>query len=122
MYCRSRCVHAGSSGNSSAIARIIGVPSVAACSAAWCRYGINRALSFAKTRSTSTDSSSNSHGTRYDELPCRRLCDDSRPKAIHRLNNAGLGVPSKPPMSWLQYPNPDRPRESPPRRLSAMAS
>ena len=59
-------------------------------------------LSWVNFRSTSTDSSSKSQGTRYDDEPCSRLWEESRPKAIHRLNRAGEGVPSKPPMSWLQ--------------------
>ncbi len=63
---------------------------------------MRRSFSRVKWRVTSTDSSSNSQGTRYDELPCRRLCEESRPKASQRLNRAGVGVPSKPPMSWLQ--------------------
>ena len=121
MYCRSSVVHAGSSGNSRTIARIIGMPSSAACRAAWKRYGISRAFSRVNFRVTSTASSSNSHGTRYDELPCSRLWEESRPKASHRLKSAGSGVPSKPPMSWLQNPKPDMPSDSPPRRSPAMA-
>ena len=45
---------------------------------------------------------------------------DSRPNATQRLNSAGGGVPSKPPMSWLQKPNPPSPSDSPPRSDSAI--
>ncbi len=76
---------------------------------------MSRCLSWVNVRSTSTDSSSKSHGTRYEWLPCSRLCEDSSPNAIHRLNTAGSGRPSKPPMSWLQKPNPDAASDSPPR-------
>ena len=65
------------------------------------------------------------HGLAVDEprhavrlLPCRRLCDDSRPNCSQRLNTAGSGVPSKPPMSWLQKPKPESASESPPRSVS----
>ncbi len=75
-----------------------------------------------KPRATSTASSPNSHGTRYDEEPCSRLCEESRPKASQRLKTAGSGVPSKPPMSWLQKPKPLRDRDRPPRSDSAIAS
>ena len=50
------------------------------------------------------------------------MCEDKRPKATHLLYTAGVAWSSKPPMSWLQNPKPDRPSESPPRRLSAMDS
>ena len=36
-------------------------------------------------RSTSTASSSKSQGTRYELLPCSRLCDERRPNAHQRL-------------------------------------
>ncbi len=64
MYCRSRCAQAGSSGNSSTIARIIGTPSVCAVRAAAYRYGMRLSFSRVNRRSTSTASSSKSHGTR----------------------------------------------------------
>lgn len=51
-----------------------------------------------------------------------RLCEESSPKAIHRLKTAALGVPSKPPMSCDQKPKPDSPNDSPPRRDSAIDS
>ena len=41
-------------------------------------------------------------GTRYEVDPCSRECDDKSPNAVQRLNTSGSGVPSKPPMSWLQ--------------------
>lgn len=69
---------------------------------------------------TSTASSSNAHGTRYESEPWNRLWLESRPKAVQRLKTAGSGVPSKPPMSWLQCANPLIASESPPRRLSAI--
>src|SRR5689334_7226561 len=83
---------------------------------------MSRCLSFVNVRSTSTDSSSKSHGTRYEWLPCNRLCEDSIPNGIQRLNTAGSGRPSKPPMSWLQKPNPDADSDSPPRSDSAIDS
>jgi len=64
MYWRSRCVQLGSSGNSRAIARIMGIPCVVAWPAAPSRYGMSRILSLVNVRSTSTASSSNNHGTR----------------------------------------------------------
>src|SRR3954454_16220955 len=78
-------------------------------------------FSRAKLRVTSTASSSNAHGTRWELEPCRRECEDSRPKLTQRLNSPAEGVPSKPPMSWLQKPKPPRPSDSPPRSDSAMA-
>src|SRR5262245_38929015 len=83
---------------------------------------MSRSFSRVKSLRTSTASSSNNHGTRYDDQPCSRLCEDSSPKASHRLNSAGDGVPSKPPMSWLQNPKPDIPRLRPPRSDSAIDS
>ncbi|TWH26131.1 hypothetical protein L600_000700000100 [Isoptericola variabilis J7] len=71
-------------------------------------------------RATSTASSSNAHGTRYDDEPCRREWLDSRPKASQRLKTPASGVPSNPPMSWLQYPNPDSDSDRPPRSDSAI--
>ena len=55
-----------------------------------------------KRRAASTASSSKAHGTRTELDPWRRACEDGSPKASQRLNTAGSGVPSKPPMSWLQ--------------------
>src|SRR4051812_2559291 len=55
-------------------------------------------------------------------LPCRRLWLDSSPNASHLLRGGGWGAPPNPPMSWLQKPKPDSPRDSPPRRLSAIDS
>ena len=72
-------------------------------------------LSFAKKRSTSTASSSNSHGTRYDEEPCSRLCEDIRPNAHQRLYTSAGAVDSKPLMSWLQKPKPQADSDSPAR-------
>ena len=83
---------------------------------------MSRHLSLVKKRSTSTASSSYTQGTRYDDEPCRRLWGDSRPNATQRLYTAAGGVPSKPPMSWLQNPKPDKHSDRPPRRLSAMDS
>ena len=100
--------------------RSIGVPSVCASSAMRPRYGIRDSFSRVNRRVISTASSSNAHGTRTDPDPCRRECDESSPNASHRLNTSGSGVPSNPPMSWLQYPKPDRPSDRPPRRVSAM--
>jgi hypothetical protein len=57
-------VQPGSSGNASAIARIIGIPSAVTWRAAASRYGISRIFSRVNVRRTSTASSSNSHGTR----------------------------------------------------------
>ncbi len=75
---------------------------------------MSESLRRVKSRVTSTASSSNAHGTRTDVEPWRRECDESSPNASHRLKTAGSAVPSKPPMSWLQYPKPenasDRPR------------
>ncbi len=38
------------------------------------------------------------------------------------MNTSGTGVPSNPPMSWLQKPNPLSDSDSPPRSDSAIAS
>lgn len=43
------------------------------------------------------------------------------PNAIHRLNNSGSGVPSNPPMSWLQNAKPEDAVDKPPQRDSDMA-
>src|ERR1035437_6522182 len=75
---------------------------------------MRRFLSFVNERMTSTASSSNCHGTRYDSLAWSRLCDERRPNAIQRLKTDAGGVPSNPPMSWLQKPKPDRPSDNPP--------
>ena len=75
-----------------------------------------------KTRVTSTASSSNTHGTRYEPEPWNRLCEPSRPKAVQRLKTPASGVPSNPPMSWLQCAKPLRARERPPRSVSAIDS
>src|ERR1035437_9154813 len=83
---------------------------------------MRRFLSFVNERMTSTASSSNCHGTRYDSLAWSRLCEERRPNAIQRLKTDAGGIPSNPPMSWLQKPKTDRPSESPPRRLSAIDS
>ena len=64
MYWRSRCAHVRSSGNSSSIARITGIPSPCASTAAAHRYGISAFFRWANSRVTSTASSSNAHGTR----------------------------------------------------------
>ncbi len=83
---------------------------------------MSRILSRVNWRATSTASSSNAHGTRYELEPCSRLCELSRPNASQRLNTAGSGVPSKPPMSWLQNPKPEAARDSPLRSDSDMAA
>src|SRR5690606_1657383 len=70
----------------------------------------------------STACSSKAHGTRYEVEPCRRECEDSSPNASQRLKTPGSGVPSNPPMSWLQYPKPLAASDSPPRRVSAIDS
>ncbi|CPU63658.1 Uncharacterised protein [Mycobacteroides abscessus] len=93
---------ARSCGSSSTSGRIIGTPSVCASSATRPRYGMSESLRCVNLRVTSTASSSNAHGTRTEPDPCRRECDDSSPNAVQRLNTPGSGVPSKPPMSWLQ--------------------
>src|SRR5699024_1536390 len=69
-------------------------------------------------RATAPAASSTAHGAREELAPCRRECEESRPKASQRLNTAGSGEPSKPPMSWLQYPKPDSDSDRPPRRVS----
>jgi hypothetical protein len=51
-----------SAGNSSAIGRIIGTPSVWASSAIRPRCGMSDSLRWVKTRATSTALSSNAHG------------------------------------------------------------
>src|SRR5690606_24001999 len=79
-----------------------------------------RFLRLLKWRSTSTASSSNSHGMRTLDEPCRRLCDDSSPNATHRLYRSGVAVSMKPLMSWLQKPNPHNPSDRPPRSVSAI--
>src|SRR6187455_1240027 len=81
---------------------------------------MSRFLSLANARVISTASSSNAHGTRYEVLPWSRECDDNNPKASQRLNTAASGFPSKPPMSWLQKPNPHDASDSPPRSDSAI--
>ena len=120
MYCRSRWPTAGSSGNSSCIGRMIGTPDAAASTPAWYRYGISRILRWVKVRVTSTASSSKIHGTRYEVEPWKRLWLPSSPNAVQRLKTAASGVPSKPPMSWLQCANPLSASDRPPRSVSAI--
>src|SRR5690606_7536829 len=84
------------------------------------RYGMRRSLSFEKVRVTSTASSSKAHGTRYESEPWKRLWLESMPNAVQRLNTPASGVPSNPPMSWLQCANPLHASDRPPRRVSAM--
>ncbi|MNW63579.1 hypothetical protein D3C74_418000 [compost metagenome] len=100
--------------------RIIEIPSRCASSATPARYGMSESLRRVNLRVTSTASSSNAHGTRTESEPCRRLWEDRSPKANHLLKTPASGTPSKPPMSWLQYPNPDIASESPPRSDSAI--
>ena len=62
-YWVSRWAVAGSSGNSSAIGRSIGTPSLTSA-ATRVRYGISDIFNRTNRRATSTASSSNAHGTR----------------------------------------------------------
>ncbi len=64
MYCRSSWLQVRSSGNSSSIARMTGMPTRCASTAQPHRYGISRFFSSANSRVTSTASSSNAQGTR----------------------------------------------------------
>ncbi len=76
-----------------------GTPVAVASRPAAYRYGMSLSFSFVKMRVTSTASSSNAHGTRYESLPCRREWLESRPNAVQRLKTPASGVPSNPPMS-----------------------
>lgn len=52
----------------------------------------------------------------------RLTCEEKTPKASHRLKRSMGGVPSNPPMSDVQNPNPLIPKLNPPLKLSAIAS
>ena len=67
------------------IGRAIGVPASYASRASPARYGMSESLSRVNRRVTSTASSSNAHGTRYDDEPCSRECEESRPNASQRF-------------------------------------
>lgn len=98
----------------------IGIPVLCDSSAYFQRYGRSDFLRFVKNSATLHASSSNAHGTLYEELPCSLECDERSPNATYLLKRSGEVVSSNPPISWLQNPKPDRARERPPLRVDAI--
>jgi hypothetical protein len=82
-YCRSNAYPAGSSGNSSTIGRIRGIP-VSDASHAWLsRYGTSRLRKRAYSRKMPSASSPNSQGSR-GVAPWYRLNAERKPHWAHR--------------------------------------
>src|SRR6476661_5558885 len=83
-------------------------------------YGMSAYLSSMARRKSTTKAESYSHGSRGG-APCVRVCDDSAPNGVQRRYRSRGARFTNPPISWLQYVNPDRPNDRPPRSVAAIA-